>query len=98
MEDIKEIRKITLNYLLSIDSVKKAYEDIYEEMVKTAKIGSLNKLIYRDNYDEVTFALLLRVLSLKGFDLKYYRTTETQDFKDIDVVNIYWGGSNNGAN
>ena len=89
--ELKEIKQLTKESLLQVEDVKEAYDDLIEQIIKVAKSGSLNTSIYRENYDELTFTLLLRVLTLDGYELKYFYTNDEE--KDLRNVNIYWGGN-----
>ena len=85
--ELKEIKQLTKESLLQVEDVKEAYDDLIEQIIKVAKSGSLNTSIYRENYDELTFTLLLRVLTLDGYELKYFYTNDEE--KDLRNVNIY---------
>ena len=92
--ELKEIKQLTKESLLKVEDVKEAYDDLIEQIIKVAKSGSLNTLIHRENYDDLTFTLLLRVLTLDGYELKYFYTNgEEKGLRNVNMVNIYWGGN-----
>lgn len=92
--DIKELKKISKNNLLKSDGVEDAYNKVMEDMIETASIGNTNKLIYKEDYDEVSWYLLLRVLLLDGYKLTYSKYNEQDvkaEFETADFVDVNWG-------
>lgn len=93
--DIKELRKISKNNLLKSNGVEDAYNKVIEDMIETASMGNMDKFLYREDYnDEVIWYLLLKVLLLDGYNLKYFKYDENvakAGFDIADFVDVSWG-------
>ena len=84
---ITEIKKITLNKLFSYEGVSEAVEKVEEQILDNAKRGLTDLLIYKSEFDEIVFHLVIRVLKLKGYDITTY---QGDPLLGAELVNVNW--------
>ena len=84
---ITEIKKITLNKLFSYEGVTGAVERVEEQILDNAKRGLTDLLIYKSEFDEIIFHLVIRVLKLKGYDITTY---QGDPLLGAELVNVNW--------
>lgn len=84
---ITEIKKITLNKLYSYEGVTEAVERVEEQILDNAKRGLTDLLIYKSEFDEIIFHLVIRVLKLKGYDITTY---QGDPLLGAELVNVNW--------
>ena len=92
--DIKELKSISKTTLLKFNGVEDAYNEVIENMIREASsIGNTDLIIYKENYNEVVWYLLLRVLLLDGYKLNYFKygeQTVKAEFDTADYVEVNW--------